>query len=829
MVQAPAVLGGKGPLYAGDSGNGGGTGESIQYQEAGTEGASAAGSASMEELKLSDTRREGEKGQRTPEMSGISCKPDPLVESFCHCEAEGETTEVPDVEDKGKSELQPLPSLPKASPATPAEVRERGEASTPQCRNDRRQLESPTLLFSFAPPHTLRPTPSTVATELGWSPTCLRGRGPSQSLVLCSPERERERAEEFKPPPGIPHLSVTDSPPRSRPEDPSSPCPTDCECVGCFHCGQRVRLSEVEAHLKVCQAAAEQEMAADPHEKEGPKTETRQGETPTRPSNNTKRCRAAEKAAGVSAPAPSILVSDPLTHAPPAPAQKQESSTVSARARRVFSTVAAGFSDFSVFVSSQVSIIGGTSVGAQPASKSDSPSQVPQKQNNEKEEGTGKGESTNVETADRRNQLQNSSGSSSNSKTANPPAVFSPSQISLDAHPASSSVYRASAPVSVGAQPASKSDSPSQVLQKQNNGKGEGTGKGESTNVETADRRNQLQNSSGSSSNSKTANPPAVFSPSQISSDAYPASSSVYQSTCRFFSSVGSVVSKLPSSVSAFFANAHKEMECDGQSPQAQKEGSRTSSQEGGGKSRLHQQDLSSLVQNPPMENLVDLASSAPSVSIPACSLPRPVRILVYNVHSIARLLNSALRACNSNAGGAYHLSVEIDGIEWQFGARGRLEGLVSSGGITYIPVRSSAEYGKVVLEVEAGATSLSPREIMDILDTLYDEGYHTESYDVYERNCVHFMDEFLSRLSSRDPGVRQMPKRFRQGHEALRNVHNWVVRGELDRRERVERPDPQKAKLSSSTSSYVERRACPRPSGCALRLGGKKFFSLSP
>eukprot|EP00975_Prorocentrum_lima_P005565 1208075-Prorocentrum_lima.AAC.1 len=64
-------------------------------------------------------------------------------------------------------------------------------------------------------------------------------------------------------------------------------------------------------------------------------------------------------------------------------------------------------------------------------------------------------------------------------------------------------------------------------------------------------------------------------------------------------------------------------------------------------------------------------------------------------------------------------------------------------------------------------------------------------------------MDEFLSRLSSRDPGVRQMPKRFRQGHEALRNVHNWVVRGELDRRERVERPDPQKAKLSSSTSSY--------------------------
>uniref|UniRef100_A0A0G4HTK8 PPPDE domain-containing protein n=1 Tax=Chromera velia CCMP2878 TaxID=1169474 RepID=A0A0G4HTK8_9ALVE len=623
MVQAPEVLGGRVRLCAGE--NREANAESVQLQEAGTERAS-----------LSDTSKEGEKGRRTPETSGINCKPSR----------------------KGK------------------------------------------------------------------------GKG-----------------GRIKPSPAIPRLSVTDSPPRSRPEDPSSPRPTDCECVGCFHCGQRVRLSEVEAHLKVCQAAAEQETAADPHEKEGPKTETRQGETPTRPSNNTKRCRAAEKAAGVSAPAPSILVSDPLTHAPPAPAQKQESSTVSARARRVLSTVAARFSDFSVFVSSQVSIIGGG----------------------------------------------------------------------------------ASAAASVGAQPASKSDSPSQVLQKQNNGKGEGTGKGESTNVETADRRNQLQNSSGSSSNSKTANPPAVFSPSQISSDAHPASSSVYQSTCRFFSSVGSVVSKLPSSVSASFANAHKEMECDGQSPQAQKEGGRTSSQEGGGKSRLYQQDLSSLVQNTPMENLVDLASSASSVSTPASSLPRPVRILVYNVHSIAGLLNSALRACNSNAGGVYHLSVEIDGVEWQFGARGRPEGLVSSGGITCIPVRSSAEYGKVVLEVEAGATSLSPREIVDILDTLYDEGYHTESYDVYERNCVHFVDEFLSRLSSRDPGVQKMPERFRQGHEALRNVHNWVVRGELDRRERVERPDPQKAKLSSSISSSVERRACPRPSGCALRLKGKKFFSLSP
>eukprot|EP00820_Chromera_velia_P003172 Cvel_3262.t1-p1 / transcript=Cvel_3262.t1 / gene=Cvel_3262 / organism=Chromera_velia_CCMP2878 / gene_product=hypothetical protein / transcript_product=hypothetical protein / location=Cvel_scaffold128:39178-40305(+) / protein_length=376 / sequence_SO=supercontig / SO=protein_coding / is_pseudo=false len=211
------------------------------------------------------------------------------------------------------------------------------------------------------------------------------------------------------------------------------------------------------------------------------------------------------------------------------------------------------------------------------------------------------------------------------------------------------------------------------------------------------------------------------------------------------------------------------------------------------------------------------------ALSVPA----RPVRLRVYNLSREWGWVNrlKGLRQHLLEGGGAYHVSVEVDGVEWHYGAE--KDGEFASCGITAWDPDELDFYGAVDHVVELGETRVPRWRIVKILDRMYDnDGFHTHGYLLYSRNCVHFVDTFLSRLAEADTGVQRMPTRYLRAHELARAVHNWLSGGKLDRLPEVTPKDPLAVQAALPRHTLDRCKLYdPRPKGAVLRLRGEEFF----
>lgn len=105
--------------------------------------------------------------------------------------------------------------------------------------------------------------------------------------------------------------------------------------------------------------------------------------------------------------------------------------------------------------------------------------------------------------------------------------------------------------------------------------------------------------------------------------------------------------------------------------------------------------------------------------------------------------LNAKLAAVNRvtydllGAGGAFHASIEVCGIEWSFGSQGINR--------TRPRQRWQELYRQSVL---IGRTSCSKADVASIIREMETEDWTAEGYDVLLRNCGAFADAFCVRLS---------------------------------------------------------------------------------
>jgi len=91
--------------------------------------------------------------------------------------------------------------------------------------------------------------------------------------------------------------------------------------------------------------------------------------------------------------------------------------------------------------------------------------------------------------------------------------------------------------------------------------------------------------------------------------------------------------------------------------------------------------------------------------------------------------------------GGVFHAGVEVDGIEWAFGAHWK----ETQTGVTCSKPRMHEQH-HYRQTVQLGWTPLRPEEVAAIISELVEE-YPGRSYDLLRRNCCHFADDFSRRL----------------------------------------------------------------------------------
>eukprot|EP00928_Gymnodinium_smaydae_P087560 TRINITY_DN71813_c0_g1_i2.p1 TRINITY_DN71813_c0_g1~~TRINITY_DN71813_c0_g1_i2.p1 ORF type:complete len:220 (-),score=36.64 TRINITY_DN71813_c0_g1_i2:38-634(-) len=107
----------------------------------------------------------------------------------------------------------------------------------------------------------------------------------------------------------------------------------------------------------------------------------------------------------------------------------------------------------------------------------------------------------------------------------------------------------------------------------------------------------------------------------------------------------------------------------------------------------------------------------------------------VYDLGPLAGSVNPALRALGT---GAFHVGLEIYGVEYSFSVFVENDSRVRRcSGITYSIPRRNADF--VYREsVELGRSVMSQLEVLDLIGCMA-AVWRSEKYDVLTRNCCHF------------------------------------------------------------------------------------------
>jgi len=147
-------------------------------------------------------------------------------------------------------------------------------------------------------------------------------------------------------------------------------------------------------------------------------------------------------------------------------------------------------------------------------------------------------------------------------------------------------------------------------------------------------------------------------------------------------------------------------------------------------------------------ENPACIASSAVpgrGLSFDADVGGMPVSLQIYNVSREGAIwwLNTALanEALPIKFGGAFHVGVEVGGLEWSYGFSSRES---QSGVACKLPKCDQRHVFRQTLHL--GVTRLSADQVSAILRDLIDE-YPGCNYDLLQLNCCHFAEDFAHRL----------------------------------------------------------------------------------
>jgi hypothetical protein len=153
-----------------------------------------------------------------------------------------------------------------------------------------------------------------------------------------------------------------------------------------------------------------------------------------------------------------------------------------------------------------------------------------------------------------------------------------------------------------------------------------------------------------------------------------------------------------------------------------------------------------------------------------------PVLLHIYDVsqedsvHKINKWL--AHRKNPLKFGGIFHAGVEINGLEWSFGASDK----ETVPGISCCEPRSHAQHRyreTVVLK----PSKLSKGDVGELLSKMLEE-YPGDDYDLLRRNCCHFADDFCRRLGA--GGIPSWVHRLARVGAGVDNVMYAVLRQRL-------------------------------------------------
>jgi len=144
--------------------------------------------------------------------------------------------------------------------------------------------------------------------------------------------------------------------------------------------------------------------------------------------------------------------------------------------------------------------------------------------------------------------------------------------------------------------------------------------------------------------------------------------------------------------------------------------------------------------------SLVHLSKAAEACRAEAAdSESLPVLLHIYDVSqedSIKRI-NSvfAHKYAPVKLGGIFHAAVEVNGLEWCFGAS---DDETVPGVSCMLPRNDPSHHYRQTIRL--GTTRCTAEDIADIISDLVEE-YPGDDYDLLRRNCCHFADDFCRRL----------------------------------------------------------------------------------
>jgi hypothetical protein len=127
-----------------------------------------------------------------------------------------------------------------------------------------------------------------------------------------------------------------------------------------------------------------------------------------------------------------------------------------------------------------------------------------------------------------------------------------------------------------------------------------------------------------------------------------------------------------------------------------------------------------------------------------AATMGRPVLIHIYDVtkEGHIRKVNNVLASRYSplKFGGMFHVGVEVNGIEWCYGG-----GDSGASGVDRVKPKMHPHHNyRQTLRLRY--TKLSSEDFADLVAQLEKE-YITDDYDILNKNCCHFAEDFCKRL----------------------------------------------------------------------------------
>lgn len=169
----------------------------------------------------------------------------------------------------------------------------------------------------------------------------------------------------------------------------------------------------------------------------------------------------------------------------------------------------------------------------------------------------------------------------------------------------------------------------------------------------------------------------------------------------------------------------------------------------------LHLEELTTIVfawlydavtWNPPIESQISAPMTSRCQERQEPTGPRlPVRLHIYDVsHEEAVIqINQVFARKDSPVkfGGAFHVGVEVNGLEWCYGLS---ENDCKPGVACLMPRRHPCHHYRQT--VFLGKTVLNAEDIAALISDLIEE-WPGQDYDLLSRNCCHFADEFCVRL----------------------------------------------------------------------------------